>query len=71
MITPQRDEVRDCPESIRMGIKDVSARWLKATKAIEKEDQIYGQKLAVTAKIRPSEAFYDLDDLLVAAFYCL
>jgi hypothetical protein len=29
-----------------MGVKDVSARWLKATRALNKQDQIYGQKLA-------------------------
>ena len=49
-------------ESIRMGIKDVSARWLKASRALKKEDQIYGQKLAEMAKKHSSEAFYALDD---------
>lgn len=33
-------------ESIRMGAKNLSARWLKASKALKKEDQIYRQKLA-------------------------
>lgn len=33
-------------ESIRMDVKDVSARWLKASKSLKKEDQVYGQKLA-------------------------
>ena len=33
-------------KSIRMGEKDVSARWLKASKALKKEDQVYGQKVA-------------------------
>jgi len=47
-------------ESIRMGIKDVSARWLKASRALKKEDQIYGQKLAEMAKKHSSEAFYAL-----------
>ena len=27
-------------ESIRMGVKEVSARWLRASKELEKEDQI-------------------------------
>jgi hypothetical protein len=31
-------------ESVRMVVKDVSARWLKANKAMKKEDQIYGQR---------------------------
>jgi hypothetical protein len=56
-------------ESIRMGIKDVSARWLKASRALKKEDQIYGQKLAEMAKKHSSEAFYALDDPLEAAVF--
>jgi hypothetical protein len=30
-----------------MDVKNVSVRWLKASKALKKEDQIYGQRLAV------------------------
>jgi len=56
-------------ESVRMGVKDVSARWLKASKALKKEDQIYGQKLAEMAKKHSSEAFYALDDPLEAAVF--
>lgn len=56
-------------ESIRMGIQDVSARWLKASRALKKEDQIYGQKLAEMAKKHVSEAFYALDDPLEAAVF--
>ena len=47
-------------ESVRMGAKEVSARWLKASKALKKEDQIYGQKLAEMVKKHSSEAFYGL-----------
>jgi hypothetical protein len=50
----------------RMGVKDVSERWLEASKALKKEDKIYGQKLADMAKKHSSEAFYALDDLLEA-----
>jgi hypothetical protein len=56
-------------ESIRMGVKDVSARCLKASKALTKEDQIYGQRLAEMAKMHSSEAFYALDDPLEAAVF--
>lgn len=56
-------------KSVRMGVKDVSARWLKASKALKKEDQIYGQKLAEMAKKHSSEAFYALDDPLEAALF--
>jgi hypothetical protein len=52
-----------------MGVKDVSARWLKASKALKKEDQVYGQKLAEMARKHSSEAFYALDDPLEAAVF--
>jgi hypothetical protein len=32
-----------------MGMEEVSARWLKASKALKKEDQVYGQRLAEMA----------------------
>ena len=54
-----------------MGVKDVSARWLKASKALKKDDQVYGQKLAEMAKKHSSEAFYALDDPLEAAVFSL
>jgi hypothetical protein len=28
-----------------MGVKELSARWLKARRALKKEDQVLGQKL--------------------------
>ncbi len=49
-------------ESVRMGVKDVSARWQKASRALKKEDQVYGQKQAEMARKHSSEAFYALDD---------
>ena len=56
-------------ESVRMGVKDLSARWMKASRALKKEDQVYGQKLAEMAKKHSSEAFYALDDPLEAALF--
>jgi hypothetical protein len=56
-------------ESVRMGVKDVSARWAKASRALKKEDQVYGQKLAEMAKKHSSESFYALDDPLEAAVF--
>ncbi len=56
-------------ESVRMGVKEVSARWLKASKALKKEDQVYGQRLAEMAKRHSSEAFYALGDPLEAAVF--
>ena len=56
-------------ESVRMGAKEISARWLKTSKALKKEDQIYGQKVAEMAKMHSSEAFYALDAPLEAAVF--
>jgi hypothetical protein len=56
-------------ESVRMGAKEVSERWLKASRALKKEDQVYGQKIAEMAKKHSSEAFYALDDPLEAAVF--
>ena len=55
-------------ESVRMGVKDVSERWLKASRALKKEE-VYAQKLAEKAKKHSSEAFYALDDPLEAAVF--
>ena len=52
-----------------MGVKEVSDRWLKANRALKKEDQVYGQMLAEMAKKHSSEAFYALDDPLEAAVF--
>ena len=56
-------------ESVRMGVKEVSSRWLKASRALRKEDQIYGQMVAQMARKHSSEAFYALDDPLEAAVF--
>jgi hypothetical protein len=56
-------------ESVRLGVKDVSARWMKASRALKKEEQVYGQKVAEMAKKHSSEAFYALDDPLEAALF--
>lgn len=56
-------------ESVRMSAKDVSARWLKTSRALKKKDQVYGQKLAEMAKKHSSEAFYALDDPLEATIF--
>jgi len=56
-------------ESVRLGVKGVSARWLKASRALKKEDQVYGQMVAEMAKKHSSEAFCTLDDPLEAAVF--
>jgi hypothetical protein len=56
-------------ESVRMGAKEVSARWLKCSRALKKEDREYALRLAEMAKKHSSEAFYALDDPLEAALF--
>ncbi len=56
-------------ESVRMGVKEVSARWTRAGRALQKEDRVYAQRLAEMAKKHSSEAFYALDDPLEAAVF--
>jgi hypothetical protein len=55
--------------SFEIGVNEVSERWLKASKALRKEDQVYGQKIAEMAKMHSDEAFYYLDDPLEAALF--
>jgi len=45
------------------------ARWLEASTALKKEDQVCGQRLAEMAKKHSSEALYALDDPLEAAVF--
>jgi hypothetical protein len=52
-----------------MGSHDVSQRWLKASRALKKEDQIYGQRVAEMGKMHSSESFYAIDDPLEAAVF--
>jgi len=58
-------------KSVRMGSQEVSNRWLKASRALSIEDQIYGQRLAEMVKVHSSEAFYALDDPLEAAIFSI
>jgi hypothetical protein len=56
-------------KSVRMGSQEVAARWLKASRALSKDDRVYGQRLAEMVKMHSSEAFYALDDPLEAAVF--
>jgi hypothetical protein len=58
-----------CFESVRMGAKEVSARRLKASRALKREDQIYGRRLTEMVKKHSTEAFYAFDDPLEAAIF--
>jgi predicted secreted Zn-dependent protease len=52
-----------------MGSHEVSQRWLKASQALNKEDQVYGQRIAEMVKMHSSESFYAIDDPLEAAVF--
>lgn len=56
-------------ESTRMGVKEVSERWLRARRALRKEEQRYAERLSEMAKRHASEGFYAFDDPLEAALF--
>jgi hypothetical protein len=56
-------------ESVRMGVKELSERWLRARRALRREDQVYAERLAEMAKRHASEGFYAFDDPLEAAVF--
>jgi hypothetical protein len=56
-------------ESVRMGVKELSERWLRARRALPREDQAYAEKLAGMAKRHASEGFSAFDDPLEAAVF--
>ena len=56
-------------ESVRMGVKELAGRWLRARRALRREDQVYAERLAEMAKRHASEGFYAFDDPLEAAVF--
>lgn len=56
-------------ESVRMGVRGTTERWLKVRKALKREDQIYVDRLVEMAKKHSSEGFYAFDDPLESALF--
>lgn len=56
-------------KSVRMGSQEVAQRWLKASRALSKDDQIYGQRIAEMIKMHSSESFHAIDDPLEVAVF--
>jgi hypothetical protein len=56
-------------ESVRMGVKELAERWLRARRALRREDQARAERLAEMAKRHASEGFYAFDDPLEAAVF--
>jgi predicted Zn-dependent protease len=52
-----------------MGVAELAGRWLRARRALRREDQIFAERLAELAKRHASEGFYAFDDPLEAAVY--
>jgi hypothetical protein len=52
-----------------MGVKEISERWLRARRALRREDQVYAERLAEMAKRHASEGFDAFDDPLEAAVF--
>ncbi len=52
-----------------MGVKDLAGRWLRARRALRREDQVYAERLAEMAKRHASEGFDAFDDPLEAAVF--
>jgi hypothetical protein len=55
--------------SVRQGINNVADRWARSSKALKKEDRVYGDELVKLAKTHSSEAFVACDDPLEAATF--
>jgi len=53
-------------ESVRMGAREVSERWLKARRAMKREDQIYAKRLAEKAWKEVAFVFEWLREKIIA-----
>ncbi len=55
--------------SVRMGVKEITERWLREAHFVKREDELYLRDLVSMAKRHSSEAFSAFDDPLEAVFY--
>jgi len=58
-------------ESVRMGVRDLAARWERVARRLPESDREYAARLVEMAKRHSSEAFYAFDDPLEAAFFSI
>jgi len=56
-------------ESSRMGVKTLSDRWKRATRALRNDDQKYGEQLVRMVQEHASEGFCAFDDPLESAVF--
>jgi len=52
-----------------MGVKTLAVRWTRATRALRKDDQKYGERLVELAQKHSSEGFCAFDDPLESAMF--
>jgi len=55
--------------SSRMGVKTLAERWKRATRALRREDQKYGERLVRMIQAHSSEGFCAFDDPLESAIF--
>jgi hypothetical protein len=58
----------DALVSVRMGVQEVSARWIRARRALFKDNQVYADRLAEMVKQHAGE-LSAFDDPLEAAVF--
>ena len=52
-----------------MGVKTLAERWKRATRALRKDDQKYGERLVQMVQEHSSEGFCAFDDPLESAMF--
>ena len=56
-------------ESVRQGARRIADHWARSSRALKKEDQLYGEEIANLVKMHSSESFMACDDPLEAAVF--
>ncbi|MDD1674267.1 MAG: hypothetical protein LUQ13_01345 [Methanomicrobiales archaeon] len=55
--------------SVRMGVKDVTGRWLRAAKSLRAQDRCSAEQIADLGKRHASAGFCAFDDPVEAAIF--
>jgi hypothetical protein len=56
-------------ESIRLGVNRIADCWARSSRALKKEDQKYGEKLAKLAKMYSRGSFFGCEDPLEQYYF--
>lgn len=52
-------------------MRTLSERWARATRALRKDDQVYGERLVTMVRQHSSEGFCAFDDPLESAMFSI